>query len=150
MTKWIDNGELKGWRIPGSKDRRVGYEDLINFCNKNGIPTHYVTRPEHRILRIWLVDEVNTLYGKILNAIFNTMKMEFRMELVKADGLTFCLGVEQPDLLVINYDLQGRGEIVNLVKAVDDKVKILVLAHEEISQTAEALLKANDAEILRY
>jgi len=72
------------------------------------------------------------------------------MELVKADGLTFCLGVEQPDLLVINYDLQGRGEIVNLVKAVDDKVKILVLAHEEISQTAEALLKANDAEILRY
>jgi excisionase family DNA binding protein len=34
-SKWIDRGHLKGWRIPGSKDRRVYREDLIAFLKAN-------------------------------------------------------------------------------------------------------------------
>lgn len=37
-SKWFDNGRLKGYRIPGSQDRRVPVENLIKFCKQHGIP----------------------------------------------------------------------------------------------------------------
>ena len=40
VSKWIDTGALRGYRIPGSTDRRVHKRDLINFMIANGIPLH--------------------------------------------------------------------------------------------------------------
>lgn len=37
-AKWVDNGTLRGYRIPGSKHRRVMVEDLRDFMVANGIP----------------------------------------------------------------------------------------------------------------
>lgn len=34
-AKWIDSGKLKGYRVPGSLDRRVYPEDLIRFLREN-------------------------------------------------------------------------------------------------------------------
>lgn len=39
-AKWIDAGRLKGYRIPGSEDRRVGREELIRFLRDNGMPLY--------------------------------------------------------------------------------------------------------------
>lgn len=36
--KWIDAGRLKGYRIPGSNDRRIGRDDLISFMRVSNIP----------------------------------------------------------------------------------------------------------------
>ncbi len=36
---WFDSGELVGYRLPGSLDRRVPRENLIRFMNKSGMPT---------------------------------------------------------------------------------------------------------------
>ncbi len=36
--KWIDTGLLKGYRIPGSKDRRVPVGEMIRFMEEHGIP----------------------------------------------------------------------------------------------------------------
>ncbi|MDE2438827.1 MAG: hypothetical protein KGN01_05555 [Patescibacteria group bacterium] len=38
VSKWIDSGRLKGFRLPGSMDRRVLIEDLVKFCNSFGYP----------------------------------------------------------------------------------------------------------------
>ena len=38
VTKWIDSGILKGYRIPLSKDRRVNVLDLREFVSKNAMP----------------------------------------------------------------------------------------------------------------
>jgi hypothetical protein len=37
VSKWIDKGLLPGWRIPGSKDRRVDAERLERFLIRHGI-----------------------------------------------------------------------------------------------------------------
>lgn len=37
-SKWFDSGRLKGYRIPGSQDRRVPQENLIKFMKENQIP----------------------------------------------------------------------------------------------------------------
>lgn len=38
VMRWIDNGLLKGFRVPGSLHRRVLRADLIQFLQVNGMP----------------------------------------------------------------------------------------------------------------
>lgn len=38
VTKWFDSGRLKGYRIPGSQDRRIPREYLIKFIKEHGMP----------------------------------------------------------------------------------------------------------------
>jgi len=38
VSKWFDSGQLKGYRIPGSKDRRIPVNELIRFMKQNNMP----------------------------------------------------------------------------------------------------------------
>ena len=38
VSKWFDSGDLRGYRIPGSKDRRIPIEHLVRFMRTHGIP----------------------------------------------------------------------------------------------------------------
>jgi two-component system, OmpR family, response regulator RpaA len=38
VSKWFDSGRLKGYRIPGSQDRRIPREQLIRFLKEHGMP----------------------------------------------------------------------------------------------------------------
>lgn len=38
VVKWFDSGKLRGYRIPGSQDRRIPREQLIRFLKENGMP----------------------------------------------------------------------------------------------------------------
>jgi excisionase family DNA binding protein len=39
VSKWFDSGQLRGYRIPGSKDRRIPVDQLVRFMKEHGIPT---------------------------------------------------------------------------------------------------------------
>lgn len=39
VAKWFDSGCLKGYRIPGSQDRRIPVENLLKFMTENDFPT---------------------------------------------------------------------------------------------------------------
>jgi excisionase family DNA binding protein len=39
VTKWFDSGRLKGYKIPGSRDRRIPRSELMRFMKEHGIPT---------------------------------------------------------------------------------------------------------------
>jgi excisionase family DNA binding protein len=39
VQKWFDEGILKGYKLPDSKDRRVRAEDLKEFMDQYNIPT---------------------------------------------------------------------------------------------------------------
>ena len=38
VSKWFDSGQLKGYRIPGSKDRRIPVANLLAFMREHEIP----------------------------------------------------------------------------------------------------------------
>lgn len=40
----IDAGLLRGYRVPGTRHRRVAHEDLARFMEANDIPTHRLPR----------------------------------------------------------------------------------------------------------
>jgi excisionase family DNA binding protein len=52
VTKWFDSGQLRGYRIPGSKDRRIPLNELIRFMKEHDIPTQELEKGKIRILLI--------------------------------------------------------------------------------------------------
>ncbi len=38
VSKWIDGGKLKGYRVPGSKHRRTTPESLLEFLSQHDMP----------------------------------------------------------------------------------------------------------------
>jgi excisionase family DNA binding protein len=53
VSKWFDSGKLRGYRIPGSQDRRIPRDQLIRFLKENGMPLGQLEEEElHKILVI--------------------------------------------------------------------------------------------------
>ena len=44
VSKWFDSGQLRGYRIPGSKDRRIPVDQLVRFMRVHGIPLNGLDR----------------------------------------------------------------------------------------------------------
>ena len=38
VQKWFDSGLIKGYRIPGSKDRRIPIDELSLFLKQHNMP----------------------------------------------------------------------------------------------------------------
>ena len=38
VGKWFDSGRLKGYRIPGSRKRRIPHAYLVKFLKAHGMP----------------------------------------------------------------------------------------------------------------
>ena len=36
VSKWFDAGQIEGYRIPGSKDRRIPVDSLVKFMEDHG------------------------------------------------------------------------------------------------------------------
>jgi excisionase family DNA binding protein len=53
VTKWFDSGQLKGYRIPGSKDRRIPTSELIRFMKAHEMPTDQL---DIGCLRVLIID----------------------------------------------------------------------------------------------
>lgn len=52
VTKWFDSGQLRGYRIPGSKDRRIPLNELVRFMKEHDIPMQELEKGKIRILVI--------------------------------------------------------------------------------------------------
>ena len=53
VTKWFDTGQLKGYRIPGGRDRRIPAAELMRFMKTHNMPTDQL---EHDRVRILIID----------------------------------------------------------------------------------------------
>ncbi|HOI55209.1 MAG TPA: response regulator [Phycisphaerae bacterium] len=54
VSKWFDTGQLKGYRIPGSKDRRIPRDQLLRFMRTHGMPLKGL---EIGVTRVLIVDD---------------------------------------------------------------------------------------------
>jgi len=50
VSKWFDTGKLRGYRIPGSRDRRIPRKQLEAFMRAHGIPLNGLDRGSCRVL----------------------------------------------------------------------------------------------------
>lgn len=50
VSKWFDNGQLRGYRIPGSRDRRIPLDHLVRFMRAHGMPVSGIETGQTRVL----------------------------------------------------------------------------------------------------
>lgn len=53
VSKWFDEGKLRGYRIPGSRDRRIPRQQLVAFMRAHGMPLDGI---DGGICRVLIVD----------------------------------------------------------------------------------------------
>jgi len=68
VSKWFDSGQLHGYRIPGSKDRRIPLNTLVRFMKQHDIPTDGLQTGETRVLVVdgdaEMVDSLRTVLAE--------------------------------------------------------------------------------------
>lgn len=66
VSKWFDSGQLRGYRIPGSKDRRIPLSQLVRFMRAHGIPLNGLDGGTMRVLLVDKGEEKNNLIKEAL------------------------------------------------------------------------------------
>lgn len=130
VSKWFDSGQLKGYRIPGSKDRRIPRTTLVEFMEAYGIPLNGLKSDKVRALIIGSVDENNTHLEKILT--------ENGIEVQSADSV-FAAGIlaerHKPQVIIweVEADPQKITEIPKDIRAIAGlcKAKLLAVTNPE-------------------
>lgn len=65
VIKWFEKGHLKGYKIPGSRDRRFARSDVLQFMRDHGIPlTDRDAEPASR-KRLLVVDDEEAILAVI-------------------------------------------------------------------------------------
>ncbi|MGI9012992.1 MAG: response regulator [Phycisphaerales bacterium] len=67
VSKWFDSGQLEGYRIPGSKDRRIPVDKLMRFMKAHGIPMDGLMTGQTRVLIVDQDQEILTTLKTILS-----------------------------------------------------------------------------------
>jgi excisionase family DNA binding protein len=115
IIRCFDNGQLKGFRVPGSKFRRIPRESLFRFMKDNNIPTDALESGRRKVL---LVDDDPELVDTINRALLEDGRFEVR---IASNGFDAGMMVKEyrPDLIVLDVmlpDINGR-EVCHRVRA---------------------------------
>ena len=107
IIRCFDNGQLKGFRVPGSKFRRIPRESLYKFMKDNGIPTDALESGKRKVL---LVDDDVDIVEMLHKALDEDGRFEVR---IAANGFDAGMMVKEyrPDLIVLDVmlpDINGK------------------------------------------
>ncbi len=73
VSKWFDSGQLGGYRIPGSRDRRVPVAVLLEFLRANHMPLGSL---DGRSVRVLIVDAQTTSAHAVATSLSQTNRFE--------------------------------------------------------------------------
>ncbi len=115
IIRCFDNGQLKGFRVPGSKFRRIPREALHKFMKDNGIPTDALESGRRKVL---LVDDEVDIVEMIHRALEEDGRFEVR---IAANGFDAGMMVKEyrPDLIILDVmlpDINGK-EVCHRVRS---------------------------------
>ena len=114
VSKWFDSGALHGYRIPGSKDRRIPLNQLIRFMKHHGMPLNGLMTGSSRILIVDDEQDIVEVLEKILED-----EAKYEVEVAKGG---FAAGITadkfRPHVILLDMhlrDIDGR-EVAKQVK----------------------------------
>ncbi len=126
VSKWFDSGQLRGYRIPGSKDRRIPLNALIRFMKQHQIPTDALRSGQTRVL---IVDPDQQIVDVLKQVLAEQANYE-----VHAASTGFAAGVEcekyRPHVMLLDAHLSDADpiELCRAIKANGDLQLTKVIA----------------------
>ncbi len=128
IIRCFDSGQLKGFRVPGSRFRRIPRDNLYRFMKENGIPTDSLESGKRKAL---LVDDDEELAELIRDVLEGDGRFEVR---VANNGFDAGMMVKEyrPDIIVLDVmlpDINGK-EVCQRVRSDStlDDVKIICIS----------------------
>lgn len=140
VSKWFDSGQLRGYRIPGSKDRRIPLNALIRFMKTHNIPLDGLQSGRTRIL---IVDDESDIVEMLKKVLTEQANYEVR---TVHNG--FAAGVEcekfRPHVILLDMhldDINGEG-VLKLVRSNADLqlAKVIAMSGKLTDGQAQQLL----------
>jgi excisionase family DNA binding protein len=141
VSKWFDSGQLKGYRIPGSKDRRIPVSELARFMKVHNMPATMLPAGKIRVL---IVDSD----GDAASALADTLRTKADYEVQTARN-NFETGVIAqkftPHVLLISLLAEGidATDICKSIRSSEDlqTIKVIALAKQLSDSESAALLQ---------
>ncbi len=128
IIRCFDSGQLRGFRVPGSRFRRIPRDILFRFMKENGIPTDALESGRRKAL---IVDDDEELVELIRDALEADGRFEIR---VANNGFDAGMMVKEyhPDIIVLDVmlpDINGK-EVCQRVRSDSnlDDVKIICIS----------------------
>ncbi len=149
IIRCFDTGQLKGFRVPGSRFRRIPREQLFIFMRENNIPTDALESPLRKVLLV--DDDVD-----IVTLIQDMLERDGRFE-VRAVNNGFDAGMMvkeyHPELIVLDVmlpDINGK-EVCQRVRndKTMDNVRIICISGMVEENRINDLLASGANDFLR-
>ena len=128
IIRCFDNLQLKGFRVPGSRFRRIPRESLYRFMKDNGIPTDALESGKRKVL---LVDDDVELVEVVQQFLEADGRFEIR---IAQNGFDAGMMVKEyhPDIILLDVmlpDINGK-EVCHRVRADNtlEDVRILCMS----------------------
>ena len=147
VSKWFDSGKLKGYRIPGSRDRRIPRERLVEFMKNYGMPLGDLDGGQCRVL---IVDQ------DVPAELVQQMTASGRYDIRTADD-DFAAGVVaqqfRPHVIVLDFGL-GEDQALAMCKNIKHSpdlqgVKVIAVAQNTNFGDRQRLVEAGFDQVIR-
>jgi excisionase family DNA binding protein len=141
VSKWFDKGQLKGYRIPGSKDRRIPVSELTRFMKAHNMPAAALPVGKIRVLIADSNQETASALAETLSA-----RADYQVQTVRSNFETGMVAQKfAPHVLLVNLLAEGinASDICSAIR--DDgelqTIRIIALADRLSDSEAAALLE---------
>jgi excisionase family DNA binding protein len=141
VSKWFDNGQLKGYRIPGSKDRRIPVSELIRFMKVHNMPTSALPVGKIRVLVADSNDKTASALADVLRS-----EADYEVKTVRSNfGTGAIVHKFAPHVLLVSLlseDINAMS-ICECIHTNEDlrTIKIIALVNNLSESESEALLQ---------
>ncbi len=149
IIRCFDSGQLKGFRVPGSRFRRIPRDHLFAFMKDNKIPTEALESGKRRVL---IVDDDEELVELLRDTFAEDSRFDIR---TANNGFDAGMQVKEfrPDLVILDvmlHDINGREVCVRVRsdKTLDD-VKIICISGMVEADKIEDLRAAGADEFIQ-
>lgn len=132
VSKWFDSGRLRGYRIPGSQDRRIPRKHLIEFLRQNGMPLGELE------LMILVVGNGNMVsLADKMSSCNGPERVIERCDSLFEAGIK--LSKEGINVVVVDVVANGLQEAVHYIRRIQDSTVILGVREAGVTPTVEGI-----------
>ncbi len=141
VSKWFDNGQLKGYRIPGSKDRRIPVSELIRFMKMHNMPTAALPVGKIRVLIADSNDKTASALADVLQS-----EGDYEVQTVRSNfGTGAVVQKFAPHVLLVSLLAEGI-DAMSIFRSIRDNedlrtIKIIAIANQLSDSESAALLQ---------
>ena len=149
IIRCFDSGRLEGFRVPGSKFRRIPRRSLIRFMKDNNIPLDQIESGKKKVLVV--DDDV-----EIIELIGDVLLRDGRFEVKTASsGYEAGISTQQfrPDLILLDYmlpDVNGNIVCQTIRRNPEfENIRIIIVSGVVKQDEIEQLLKSGAQDFIK-